>query len=182
MKLRLISEQEFNSYEGCRQIVAEEYARQFAALDLGNTLGSYVLGWNSSEIIEPELELSPDGLTAWIGVNQYLVAINLFTGRIGVAIKFHTNILEIVALERLTAIRTETEVLLFNPDCSIFFNEGFPDITEEISFIDHKLEIRFLEGYSLMVDLQTASIIGDSAVSAAASTPRRATSGATTLG
>lgn len=76
MKLRLISEQEFNSYEGCRQIIAEEHACKFAALDLGGTLGSYLLGWNSSKIIEPELELSPDGLTAWIGVNQYLVGSN----------------------------------------------------------------------------------------------------------
>ena len=172
MKLRSISEQEFNSYEGCRQIIAEEHARQFAALDLGGNLGSYVLGWNSSKIIEPELELSPDGITAWIGINQYVAAINLSTGHICVAVKFHTNILEIIALERLTAVRAETEVLLFNPDCTIFFNEGFPDITEEISFVDNKLEIRFLEEYSLMVDLQTGSIIDDSAAIATAFTHR----------
>ena len=172
MKLRSISEQEFNSSEGCRQIIAEEYARQFAALDLGDTLGSYVLGWNSSKIIEPELELSPDGITAWIGVNQYLAAINLSNGRICVAVKFHTNILEIIALERLTAVRAETEVLLFNPDCTIFFNECFSDITEELSFVNNKLEIRFLEEYSLMVDLQTGSIIDDSVAIATAFTHR----------
>lgn len=172
MKFRSISEQEFNSYEGCRQIIAEEHARKFAALDLSGTLGSYVLGWNSSEIIAPELEMSPDGLTIWIGVNQYLVAINLSTGHICVAVKFRTNILEIIVLERLTAVRAETEVLLFNPDCTIFFNEGFPDITEEISIVDDKLEIRFLEGYSLMVSFQTGSIISDSAAIAAAPTHR----------
>ncbi len=97
MKLRTISEQEFNSYEGCRQIIAEEHARKFAALDLDGTLGSYGLGWNSSEIIEPELELSPDELTAWVGVNQYLAAIDLATGRIRVAVKLHSNLLEIIA-------------------------------------------------------------------------------------
>lgn len=160
MKLRTISEQEFNSYEGCRQIITEEHARQFAALDLGGPLGSYGLGWNSSEIIEPELELSPDELTAWVGVNQYLAAIDLATGRIRVAVKLHSNLLEIIAVERLTVVRAETEVLLFNPDFSIFFNEGFPNVTEEITIVNDKLEIHFLDGQSLTLDLQMGSIGG----------------------
>lgn len=158
MKLRPIFEQEFNLIEGCRQIIAEEHARQFAALDLGGTLGSYGLSWNSSEIIKPELELSPDGLTAWVGVNQYLAAINLSTGRILVVVKLHSNLLEVIAVERLTAVRAETEVLLFNPDFSIFFNEDFPDITEGISIVGDKLEIRFLQGYSLTLDVRTGNI------------------------
>lgn len=162
MKLRAISKQEFNSYEGCRQLIAEKYACQFAALDLGD-VGSYVLGWNSSEIIKPELELSPDKLTAWIGVNQYLAAINLSTGRIRVTLKLHSNILEIIALEKLTAVRAETEVLLFNPDFSIFLDEAFPDIIEEITIVDNELEVCFMEGYKLMINLQTGSFIGDAA-------------------
>lgn len=157
MKLRSISEQEFNQIEGCHQIIAQEYARKFAVLDLGD-VGSYGLGWNSSEIIEPELELSPDGMTAWVGVNQYLVAIDMPTGRIRVSVKLHSNLLEIIAVERMTAARAETEILLFNPDFSIFVDEGFPDITEEISIVGDKLEIRFLEGYSLMLDIQTGNM------------------------
>ncbi len=157
MKLRTISEQEFNSYDGSRQVIADEHPRKFAALDLGESLGCYGLGWNS-EFIDPEVVLSADEQTVWVGVDQYLAAIALASGRIRVALKLHTNLLEIIALERLTAVRAETEILLFNPDFSIFIDEGFPDITEEISIVDDKLEVRFMEGYSLMLDLQTGSI------------------------
>lgn len=158
MKLRTISESDFNQIDGCRQIIAEEHARRFAALDLGGTLRCYGLAWNSSEFIEPELELSPDGLTAWIGVNQYLVAIDVLSGRIHVALKLYTNLLKILVVERLTAVLAETEVLILNPDFSILSNEGFPDITEDISIVGDKLEIRFLEGYTLMLDIQTGTV------------------------
>lgn len=157
MKLLSISESEFNQIDGSRQVIADEHARKFATLDLGEPLGYYGLGWNS-ELIAPEVVLSADGQTVWVGVDQYLAAIALTTGRIRIALKLHTNILEIQAVERLTAVRTETEILLFNPDCSIFIDKGFPDITEEISIFGDKLEIRFMEGYSLMLDLHTGSI------------------------
>jgi len=155
-----ITEQEFRLYEGCRQIVAEDSACQFAALDLGDA-GSYALGWNSSKVIQPELELSFDKLTVWIGVNQYLVGISLSSGRICLSLKLHTNILEIKALEKMMAIRAETEILLLDSDFSIFFNESFPDITEEIQAIDNTLKIHFLEGSTILVDLHNGNILND---------------------
>lgn len=56
MDLKRISEQEFNQIDGCHQIIAEEYARQFAALELGDTV--YGLAWNSGELIEPEVVIA----------------------------------------------------------------------------------------------------------------------------
>lgn len=102
-----------------------------------------------------------------MGVEQYLAAIDLATGRIRVALKLHTNLLEIIALERLTAVRAETEILLFNPDFSIFIDKGFPDITEQISIVDDKLEIRFMEGYVLTLDIKTGTISPESETFAA---------------
>ncbi len=166
MKLLSISESDFNSYDGSRQVIADEHPRKFATLDLGEPLGCYGLGWNS-ELIDPEVVISADGQTIWVGVDQYLAAIALATGRIRIALKLHTNLLEIIALERLTAVRAETEILLFNPDFSIFIDKGFPDITEEISIFDDKLEIRFMEGYVLTLDLKTGTISPESETFAA---------------
>lgn len=156
MDLKRISEQEFNQIDGCHQIIAEEYARQFAALELGDTV--YGLAWNSGELIEPEVVLSQLGQAVWVGVNQYLMAIEMGTSHVRVSMKLSSNVLEIIPVERLVAVRAETEILLFNPDFSTLFDEIFPDITEEISIVGDKLEIRFMEGYSLMLDLQTGSI------------------------
>ena len=112
----------------------------------------------SGELIEPEVVLSPDGQAAWVGVNQYLVAIEVETGHVRVSMKLPSNILEIIAVERLVAVRAEIEVLLFNQDFSILLAEFFPDITEEISIISDKLSIRFLEGYTLILDIQTGEL------------------------
>lgn len=86
------------------------------------------------------------------------MAIEMGTSHVRVSMKLSSNVLEIIPVERLVAVRAETEILLFNPDFSILFDEIFPDITEEISIVGDKLEIRFMEGYSLMLDLQTGSI------------------------
>ena len=157
MKLQSISESDFHQIDGARQLIADSHPRKFASLELGENLGVYGLGWNS-ELIEPELVCSADGQTVWVGVDQYLAAIETANGRIRVVLKLHTNLFQIMVLERLTAVRTETEILLFNPDFSIFLNKGFPDITEEISFECDKLVIRFLEKDSLTLDLPVASI------------------------
>jgi hypothetical protein len=157
MKLQSISKSDFHQINGCRQVIVDEHPRKFAVLDLGERLGVYGLGWNS-ELIDPEIVCSADGHTVWVGVDQYLAAIEVATGRIRVALKLHTNLLQILALERLTAIRTETEIFLFNPDFSIFLNKGFPDITQEMSVEGDKLVIHFLDEYSLTLDLQTGKM------------------------
>ena len=156
MKVKRISEQEFNQIDGCHQIIAEEYARQFATLKLSNNV--YGLAWNSGELIEPEVVLLPDGQAAWVGVNQYLVVIEVETGHVRVSMKLLSNILEIIAVERLVAVRAEIEILLFKQDFSILFDECFPDITEKISIINDKLSIQFLEGYTFLLDIQTGEL------------------------
>lgn len=153
MQLRSISESDFHQIDGSRQVIADEHPRRFAALDLDETQRIYGLGWNS-ELIEPEIALSADGQIAWVGVDQYLTAVETATGHIRTALKLHTNLLQIMVMERLTAVRTETEVLLFNPDFSILLTKSFPDITEGISIEGDKLKIDFLEGNSMMLCLK----------------------------
>ncbi len=157
MKLRTIPESDFDQIDSSWLVIADEHARRFAALELGGTLGCYGLSWRS-ELIEPIVELSPDGMTAWIGVDQQLAAIGLPTGRLHVALTLNTNILQILSVEQATAILTETEVLLFNPDFSIRLNKGLPDLAEGISIVGSGLAIRLMEGASLTFDPQTGII------------------------
>ena len=165
MKLKSISESEFQQLDGSRQVIADEHPRRFAALDLDDIQRIYGFAWNS-ELIEPEIALSADGQIAWVGVDQYLTAIEIATGRIHIALKLHTNLLQILAMERITAILAETEILLFNSDFSIFLTKSFPDITEKISIEGDKLKICFLEGNSLMLSLSTGSITNSSGLQA----------------
>lgn len=157
MKLHTISESNFNQIDGSRQAIADEHARAFAALDLGAKIGCYGLSWNSV-LIEPELVLSADGQFVWVGVDRQLASISLFNGRISLALTLHTNLLQILMVGVLAAVLTETEVLVFNSNCSIRFSKVLPDIADEMILVGDKLEIRLLEGTSLTLDLQTGSI------------------------
>lgn len=162
MKLRTISKLDFNQIDGSRQVIADEHARAFAALDLGAKIGCYGLSWNS-DLIEPELTQSADGQFVWIGVDQQLAAISLLTGRISLALTLHSHLLQIVMLAALAAVLTETEVLVFNSNCSIRFSKGLPDIADQMLLVGDKLEIQLLKGTRFMLDLQTGSISRESA-------------------
>lgn len=161
-----ISEQEFNQIDGCRQIIADEHARRFAVLDLGNPHGCYGIGWNS-ELIDPEVVCSADERTIWVGVDQYLAAIDRLTGRIRISVKLQANLFEIMEMEKLIVVRAETEVLVFNPDFSILFDEIFLNVTEEILITGDDLMVRFMEGDVVMVNLNTGKFTQKTGVSAA---------------
>ncbi|MBE9018602.1 hypothetical protein IQ272_21095, partial [Chroococcidiopsidales cyanobacterium LEGE 13417] len=115
MKIRNISGAEFSQIDGSRQVFVDEHPRRFASLDLGERVGVYGLGWNSQPI-NPEIVVSADGQTVWVGVDQYLVAIDRSTGQKRVALKLRSNLLEIIAAQKFIAVHAETEVLLFNAD------------------------------------------------------------------
>lgn len=68
MKLISINEENFNQIEGVRQIIVHDHSWRFSRLDLGE-IGWYGLSWRS-ESIEPVIELSPDGSTLWIGIDE----------------------------------------------------------------------------------------------------------------
>ncbi len=162
MKLRIISESDFDQFDCSRQVIADEQARAFAALDLGAKFGCYGLSWNSS-LIEPELTQSAEGHFIWIGVDQQLAAISLLTGRISLALTLQTNLLQILMVDALAVVLTETEVLVFNPNCSIRFSRGLPDIADEMLIVGNKLKILLLESTTFTLDLQTGSISRESA-------------------
>lgn len=157
MKLRTISKSDFNQINGSQQVIADEYARKFAALDLDGNLGCYGLSWRS-ELVEPIIHLSEGGLTAWIGIDQQLAAISLLTGRIRVTLTLNSNILQILSVNTLTAILSENEVLLFNPDFSLRLLKDLPDLAERISVVGTHLAIQIMEGNCLTLDTQTGTI------------------------
>lgn len=157
MQVQSIEKSDFIKLEGSRQVIAHDYARKFALLDLGNSLGCYGLSWRSN-LVEPIIELSPDRQIIWIGVDQQLAAISLYQGRICVSLTLNTNILQIIQVDKLIAVLAEDEVLLFNLDSSIRLIKGLPSLAEEIFVENTNLVIRLLEGDSLTLDPQLGTL------------------------
>src|SRR5215475_1981206 len=106
MKIYNITESFFNEIEGIRQIIMHEHPRRFAALELDERLGIFGLGWRSDKI-EPIIQKSKDGLGVWVGVDQYLVAIDLRYGRICLSLPLNTNLLQLLVEDTFVAVLTE---------------------------------------------------------------------------
>ena len=159
MNIQIIGESEFKKIEASRRAIAHDYARKFAVLDLGDSLSCYGLSWRS-ELIEPIVEVSTDGLTVWLGVDQQVAAIYMSQGQIRLSLPLNSNLVQILVGDKLTAVLTEDEVLLFNPDFSIRLIKGLPELAEEIVMVDESgLEIRLMSGESLFLDTQTGAFL-----------------------
>jgi hypothetical protein len=159
MNIQIIGESEFKKIEASQRVIAHDYARKFAVLDLGDSLSCYGLSWRS-ELIEPIVEVSTDGLTVWLGVDQQVAAIYMSQGQIRLSLPLNSNLVQILVGDKLTAVLTEDEVLLFNPDFSIRLIKGLPDLAEEIVMVDESgLEIRLMSGESLFLDTQTGAFL-----------------------
>jgi hypothetical protein len=156
-KIQTISKSAFDQIDGVRQVIAHEYSHKFALLDLGDRLGCYGLSWRS-QLVEPIVELSTTQNLVWIGVDQQLAAVCLQSGRIVLAMPLTSNILQILFMEPITAVLTENEILIFNPNGSLRFNHGLPEIPEEVSIVGTKLLIRLIEGESLTLEPQIGVI------------------------
>lgn len=157
MKIKIIDQSEFEKIDSPRRIIAHNYAHKFAAIDLGAKLGCYGISWRS-ELIEPIIKLSQNGSEIWIGVDEKLAAINLHDGRIIVALPFTTYIVQILSLDSATAILTQEEVLVFNPEGAIRFSEALPDQGTRMSVIGEHLTIKMLEGDSFTINLMTGHL------------------------
>ncbi len=55
----------------------------------------------------------------------------------------------------MTAVLTEHEILLFNPNGSLRFNHGLPDLPEQILMFDDNLIIKLMEGDSFRLNPTT---------------------------
>ena len=158
LNIQIIEELEFKKIEASRRAIAHDHARKFAVLDLGDTLGCYGLSWRS-ELIEPIVERSADKQTVWVGVDQQVTAICLSQGQIRLSLVLNSNLVQILIGDRLTAVLTEDEVLLFNPGFSIRLIKGLPDLAEEIVLIKSGLEIRLMSGESLFLNTRTGAFL-----------------------
>lgn len=154
MKIETISKSELDKIPGIRQIICHEYAQTFACLDLGEFLGCYGLSWRSQSV-ELSIEHSHDRKMLWMGIEQQLVAICLQSGRICLAMPLTANLIQMAIFQKVTAVLTENEILLFNPNGSLRFNRGLPDVPEQFSAIDDNLVIELMEGDRFSLNLQT---------------------------
>lgn len=156
MKVQSISKLDFNKLEATRQIIAHDYAHRFACLNLGE-LGRYGLSWRSQEV-EPIVEKAKTGSLLWVGIDQQLAAINLNDGRLALVMPTTSNIVQLFTSTNFIAVLTEQEILLFNSNGSLRFNFGLPEVGEEITRRDDNLEIRLMDGTSLMLNPQTGTV------------------------
>ena len=154
ISIQPISESQFQQLEGVRQIIAHEFSRQFALLDLGESLGSYGLSWRSDRL-EPTIAVSPTQNAVWIGVEQQLAAICLNSGQILVRLPFCTYIVQILSLPEVIAVLAEEEIVLFNLGGSIRFSDNLPDQGVEMSVVGDDIAIALLEGETLKINRQT---------------------------
>jgi|GEM_PF-1045711 len=154
MKVEAIDELAFYQIDAPRRAIEHDCAHRFAQLDLGEPLGRFGLSWRSP-LIEPIVRLALDRQVVWIGIDQQLAAIDLKSGRVLVSLSFSAYLVQILALSGVTAVLTETEVLLFNASGSIRMRRGLPDLATGMVVAGGELEIDCLEGDGVNLDLQT---------------------------
>lgn len=65
------------------------------------------------------------------------------------------NLIQIKIIQEVTAVLTENEILLFNPNGSLRFNHGFPDLASEIIIDEDYLMIKLMDGDSFKLNPQT---------------------------
>lgn len=99
--------------------------------------------------------LSLDRTTAWIGIDQQLVAADLKQGKIAVTLPLTSNVAQILSTSDFTIVLTELEILLFNSDRTIRGIKGLPNIGTEIALQQTNLVIHLLDGEQLNLDLGT---------------------------
>ena len=156
MKAHPISKLDFDKLEAIRQIIVHAHAHRYACLDLGE-LGSYGLSWRSQEV-EPIVDRTKVGSLVWVGIDQQLAAINLSNGRLALVMPTTSNIVQLFTSIDFTVVLTEQEIFLFNSNGSLRFNYGLPEVGEEITRRDKNLEIRLMDGTSLMLNPQTGTV------------------------
>lgn len=167
MKIETISKSEFDQIPAIRQIICHQYAQKFVRLDLGEVLGYYGLSWRS-QLVELSIEYSTDKKMLWIGIDRQLVAICLESGRLSLAMPLTANLIQMAVIQKVTAVLTEDEILLFNPNGSLRFNRGLPDFPEQFSTIGNNLVIQLVEGDRFSLNLQTGQfqkLVGEVLVS-----------------
>jgi hypothetical protein len=154
-----ISEAEFWQTAACQRLISHEHPRRFARLEWENATHSYALSWRS-DLIEPEIVSSSDQHTIWIGVDQQVAAVDVREGNIRLLLPLNHQLLQILTLPDSTAVLTETEIWLFNEDCSVRFKERLPDIPGAIS-IDEASGLLFfsvLSGEKFVIDPETGRL------------------------
>lgn len=152
--IQFVSEEVFNQLDGVRQIIADEYPRKFAVIELGGKLGSYGLSWNS-DLIEPTVKRSTDQTALWIGVDRQVAVICLNTGRVLLKLNLSTNLIEMGFVDSQAAVIAETEVLVFNQNAIMRVSYSLPEIAIDAVFLESELIVKLLDGQVFTLDLQT---------------------------
>lgn len=151
-EIKRITKSEFDAMNPSRRLFAHDYPRRFAAIDFGGTLGAFGLSWRSDGI-EPQIEVSDDGKAVWIGVDQFIAAIDVRHAHVAVSMPLNGNLLHLILEGDTAAVLTDDGALLFGSDFKVIKSEGLPDLPESASLEGGVLSVQFMDGDSIKLHI-----------------------------
>jgi hypothetical protein len=143
VRIRPISEQDFDAWQPCRKVIVHEHARRFGSVAPGGAEHSFALSWRSDGIA-PVSAVGARSET-WVGVDQRVACIS-DDGRIITSLGLSSSVLEIRCFGGAAVVLCETEALVFNEDQSIRATRSFTDIPSGLHEMSGKLVVTFDDG------------------------------------
>lgn len=144
-------ETSFNALEGPRKLIVHEHSRRFAFLDMGHQHGRLGLSWRSDGI-EPVARCSPDAALIWVGVDQRVAAVDARGGYARVLLVLEGSFLDVQFCFGRALVLTDTEAILFNPDCSIRKTVHLPDLPEKVVVAETGTCVELASGEVIAID------------------------------
>lgn len=153
MKLREISEEEFDNLPESKKILCHEieYSHKYAFLSANHSVEPVLLCWRS-EIVKPEIIDNEQSPLLWFGIDQQILALNKSDGRVALALLLPSNLLELRIIKNSVVLRTEFEIYSFNLSGLVQMIYNLPEISESIQIYSHVLRVTMIDGQSM--DLQ----------------------------
>lgn len=149
MKLKKISENEFNDFPNSNKLICNaEYPKNFATLTLDDNSVSIGLCWES-EIVQPQIINNDESLLLWFGIDQQLFGIRKNNLKIIVAQNLNSNLLELKKIKDLILVRCEMEIICFNTQGYLIHLESLPEISESFTVQENKILINLIDGNHL---------------------------------
>lgn len=151
-EIKHITKSEFEATAPARRLFAHDYPRRFAAIDFGEEIGTFALSWRSDSI-EPQIGASDDGRVVWVGVDQYVAAIDVWRSQVVVSMPLGSNLLHLIVKGDTAAALTDDGALLFGSDFKLLKSESLPDLPESASLEDGVLSIQLMDGNSIRLHI-----------------------------
>lgn len=149
MRVRTITEMQFNEWDPCRKVIAHDHARRFGSVAPSRSPHEFALSWRS-EIVDPVVVVGGRSET-WLSIDQYVACIS-DDGRIVLALGLGSFALDMGCFPNYVVVLCETEALVFNNDYSIRAVRSFTAAPEELIETNGQAIISFDDGHQELIE------------------------------